>query len=186
MFGYYITLRMQSGLRLLKEIGVFRSLFLMVLLGLGILVLCKVPNRWMPLLFDLLVIGGYHLMRKRRSVLAKPYPECQRVLSEGISFVEPPFPWDCRDTGRWVSCFIYAFRWMPDAFSKASQDADEACPASFLLCWQYGTNPDVPSDGMDIPYPCRCFALRVPAWEFADCKGHYVGMGYYPFGCLLP
>lgn len=69
MFGYYITLRMRSGLRLLKEIGVFRSLFLMVLLGLGILVLCKVPNRWMPLLFDLLVIGGYHLMRKDEAFL---------------------------------------------------------------------------------------------------------------------
>ena len=112
MFGYYITLRMRSGLRLLKEIGVFRSLFLMVLLGLGILVLCKVPNRWMPLLFDLLVIGGYHLMRKDEA-----YPECQRVLSEGISFVKPPFPWDCRDTGRWAGCFMYAYSRMPGTFS---------------------------------------------------------------------
>ena len=42
MFGYYVRLRLRSGGRLLKELGIVRSVLLVGLLALAVAILCKV------------------------------------------------------------------------------------------------------------------------------------------------
>ena len=66
MFGYYVRLRLQSGGRLLKELGIVRSVLLVGLLVLAVAILCKVKTGWMLPVACLLVIGAYHQARKDR------------------------------------------------------------------------------------------------------------------------
>lgn len=83
---------------------------------------------------------------------------------------------------------MYAYSRMFGTFSQASQDADEAYPDPFFICGQYGTNPDVPSDGLDIPCPCRCFALGVLHGNLRIAKVAMLAWGIIHSGayCLEP
>ena len=71
MFGYYVRLRLQSGGRLLKELGIVRSVLLVGLLVLAVAILCKVEASWILPVACLLVIGGYHQTRKDRDFLRR-------------------------------------------------------------------------------------------------------------------
>lgn len=71
MFGYYVRLRLQSGGRLLKELGIVRSVLLVGLLALAVAILCKVEASWILPVACLLVIGGYHQTRKDRDFLRR-------------------------------------------------------------------------------------------------------------------
>ena len=71
MFGYYVRLRLRSGGRLLKELGIVRSVLLVGLLALAVAILCKVKASWILPVACLLVIGGYHQTRKDRDFLRR-------------------------------------------------------------------------------------------------------------------
>lgn len=71
MFGYYVRLRLRSGGRLLKELGIVRSMLLVGLLAFAVAILCKVEASWILPLVCLLVIGGYHQTRKDRDFLRR-------------------------------------------------------------------------------------------------------------------
>ena len=71
MFGYYVRLRLRSGGRLLKELGIVRSVLLVGLLALAVAILCKVEASWILPVACLLVIGGYHQTRKDRDFLRR-------------------------------------------------------------------------------------------------------------------
>ena len=71
MFGYYVRLRLRSGGRLLKELGIVRSVLLVGLLALAVAILCKVKTGWMLPVACLLVIGAYHQTRKDRDFLRR-------------------------------------------------------------------------------------------------------------------
>lgn len=71
MFGYYVRLRLRSGGRLLKELGIVRSVLLVGLLVLAVAILCKVKTGWMLPVACLLVIGAYHQARKDREFLRR-------------------------------------------------------------------------------------------------------------------
>ena len=71
MFGYYVRLRLRSGGRLLKELGIVRSVLLVGLLALAVAILCKVKTGWILPVACLLVIGAYHQARKDRDFLRR-------------------------------------------------------------------------------------------------------------------
>ena len=71
MFGYYVRLRLRSGGRLLKELGIVRSVLLVGLLALAVAILCKVEASWILPVACLLVIGAYHQTRKDRDFLRR-------------------------------------------------------------------------------------------------------------------
>lgn len=69
MFTHYLTLRLKGCGRLLWEIGVLRSCFLIGLLGLAVAIVVKIENRWVLPGLCLLLLSGYHFRRKDKDFL---------------------------------------------------------------------------------------------------------------------
>ena len=69
IFRYYIYLRLRSGGRLLKELGILRSSFLTALACLTATALYQTENQWATPAICLLAIGCYHQTRKDKSFL---------------------------------------------------------------------------------------------------------------------
>lgn len=69
MFTCYLILRLKACFRLLREIGVFRSCFVIGLLSIAVAVVVEIENRWVVPVFCLLLLSTYHIRRKDKEFL---------------------------------------------------------------------------------------------------------------------
>ena len=102
MFGYYVRLRLQSGGRLLKELGIVRSVLLVGLLVLAVAILCKVEASWILPVACLLVIGGYHQTRKDRDFLRRFTDDVPAFFLCEYLLLSLPFAVMAGIRGEWV------------------------------------------------------------------------------------
>lgn len=102
MFGYYIRLRLRSGGRLLKELGIVRSVLLVGLLALAVAILCKVEASWILPVACLLVIGGYHQTRKDRDFLRRFTDDVPAFFLCEYLLLSLPFAVMAGIRGEWV------------------------------------------------------------------------------------
>ena len=102
MFGYYVRLRLRSGGRLLKELGIVRSVLLVGLLALAVAILCKVEASWILPVACLLVIGGYHQTRKDRDFLRRFTDDVPAFFLCEYLLLSLPFAVMAGIRGEWV------------------------------------------------------------------------------------
>ena len=102
MFGYYVRLRLRSGGRLLKELGIVRSVLLVGLLALAVAILCKVKTGWMLPVACLLVIGAYHQTRKDRDFLRRFTDDVPAFFLCEYLLLSLPFAVMAGIRGEWV------------------------------------------------------------------------------------
>ena len=102
MFGYYVRLRLRSGGRLLKELGIVRSVLLLGLLALAVAILCKVEASWILPVACLLVIGGYHQTRKDREFLRRFTDNVSVFFCYEYLLLSLPFAVIAGIRGEWV------------------------------------------------------------------------------------
>ena len=102
MFGYYVRLRLRSGGRLLKELGIVRSVLLVGLLALAVAILCKVKASWILPVACLLVIGGYHQTRKDRDFLRRFTDDVPAFFLCEYLLLSLPFAVMAGIRGEWV------------------------------------------------------------------------------------
>lgn len=102
MFGYYVRLRLRSGGRLLKELGIVRSVLLVGLLALAVAILCKVEPSWILPVACLLVIGGYHQTRKDRDFLRRFTDDVPAFFLCEYLLLSLPFAVMAGIRGEWV------------------------------------------------------------------------------------
>lgn len=102
MFGYYVRLRLRSGGRLLKELGIVRSMLLVGLLAFAVAILCKVEASWILPLVCLLVIGGYHQTRKDRDFLRRFTDDVPAFFLCEYLLLSLPFAVMAGIRGEWV------------------------------------------------------------------------------------
>lgn len=102
MFGYYVRLRLRSGGRLLKELGIVRSVLLVWLLALAVAILCKVEASWILPVACLLVIGGYHQTRKDRDFLRRFTDDVPAFFLCEYLLLSLPFAVMAGIRGEWV------------------------------------------------------------------------------------
>ena len=102
MFGYYVRLRLRSGGRLLKELGIVRSVLLVGLLALAVAILCKVEASWILPVACLLVIGAYHQTRKDRDFLRRFTDDVPAFFLCEYLLLSLPFAVMAGIRGEWV------------------------------------------------------------------------------------
>lgn len=102
MFGYYVRLRLRSGGRLLKELGIVRSALLVGLLVLAVAILCKVEASWILPVACLLVTGGYHQTRKDRDFLRRFTDDVPTFFLCEYLLLSLPFAVIAGVRGEWV------------------------------------------------------------------------------------
>ena len=102
MFGYYVRLRLRSGGRLLKELGIVRSVLLVGLLALAVAISCKVEASWILPVACLLVIGGYHQTRKDRDFLRRFTDDVPAFFLCEYLLLSLPFAVMAGIRGEWV------------------------------------------------------------------------------------
>lgn len=102
MFGYYVRLRLRSGGRLLKELGIVRSVLQVGLLALAVAILCKVEASWILPVACLLVIGGYHQTRKDRDFLRRFTDDVPAFFLCEYLLLSLPFAVMAGIRGEWV------------------------------------------------------------------------------------
>ena len=102
MFGYYVRLRLRSGGRLLKELGIVRSVLLVGLLALAVAILCKVKASWILPVACLLVIGAYHQTRKDRDFLRRFTDDVPAFFLCEYLLLSLPFAVMAGIRGEWV------------------------------------------------------------------------------------
>lgn len=102
MFGYYVRLRLRSGGRLLKELGIVRSMLLVGLLAFAVAILCKVEASWILPVACLLVIGGYHQTRKDRDFLRRFTDDVPAFFLCEYLLLSLPFAVMAGIRGEWV------------------------------------------------------------------------------------
>lgn len=102
MFGYYVRLRLRSGGRLLKELGIVRSVLLVGLLALAVAILCKVEASWILPVACLLVIGGYQQTRKDRDFLRRFTDDVPAFFLCEYLLLSLPFAVMAGIRGEWV------------------------------------------------------------------------------------
>ena len=90
MFRLYLTFRLRSCLRMLKEIGLLRSMILILITALGIITLIKAEIRWILPIIAILLLGVYHNNRKDKVFLRSQIKKPHRVLSERIFITKHP------------------------------------------------------------------------------------------------
>ena len=115
MFGYYVRLRLLSGGRLLKELGIVRSMLLVGLLALVVAILCKVETSWILPVVCLLVIGGYHQTRKDREFLRRFTDNVPGFFFYEYLLLSLPFVVIAGIRGDWVValCIPLVIGWLP-------------------------------------------------------------------------
>ena len=115
MFGYYVRLRLRSGGRLLKELGIVRSILLVGLLAFAVAILCKVEASWILPLVCLLVIGGYHQTRKDRDFLRRFTDDVSLFFLCEYLLLSLPFVVIAGIRGDWVIalCIPLVIGWIP-------------------------------------------------------------------------
>ncbi len=90
MFRLYLTFRLRSCLRMLKEIGLLRSMILILITALGIITLIKAEIRWILPIIAILLLGVYHNNRKDKVFLRSQIKKPHQVLSERIFITKHP------------------------------------------------------------------------------------------------
>lgn len=109
MFLFYLKLRWNYNVRLLKGLGIIRSLILLFMIVLAVIILCKVKNEWvLPVVCSLLLVS-YHNIRRDKEFLANQISNLRLFLQKEYFVVSLFFILITLFKGDWLAAvFILA------------------------------------------------------------------------------
>lgn len=111
MFRLYLTFRLRSCLRMLKEIGLLRSMILILITALGIITLIKAEIRWILPIIAILLLGVYHNNRKDKVFLRSQIKSPTRFYQKEYLSLSTPFITTELIKGEWIAVgmlFLYS------------------------------------------------------------------------------
>lgn len=143
MFRLYLTFRLRSCLRMLKEIGLLRSMILILITALGIITLIKAEIRWILPIIAILLLGVYHNNRKDKVFLRSQIKSPTRFYQKEYLSLSTPFITTELIKGEWIAVgmlFLYSL-FLP--YLKEVKITSTPIRLPFLFSWRNGIYPYV-------------------------------------------
>ena len=91
MFQLYLLLRLKNFGRIVIELGIFRIVFLTILTAAAIMILFLAENRFVIPVVCVLLLAGYHNVRKDKEFLRTLTPHLSGFLIKEYALIALPF-----------------------------------------------------------------------------------------------
>lgn len=133
MFQLYLLLRLKNFGRIVIELGIFRIVFLTILTVAAIMILFLAENRFAIPVVCVLLLAGYHNVRKDKEFLRTLTPHLSWVPDKRIHLDRITF---CRNRNNKRTIYrryrLMAVRRLI-TFPERNKTGTQTCPSSFSL-----------------------------------------------------
>ena len=132
MFQLYLLLRLKNFGRIVIELGIFRIVFLTILTVAAIMILFLAENRFAIPVVCVLLLAGYHNVRKDKEFLRTLTPHLSGFLIKEYTLIALPFAGIEIIKGQFTDAIAYAVRRLITLPEK-NKTGTQTCPSSFSL-----------------------------------------------------